>query len=131
MLYEMLTCHLPWDSANPRALLRAKTSEEPRLPSYYVHAFDPSLEAIILKAIERDPRARYGSARQLLHDLENPSAVSPRDPTASGARRHVHLTRRVALAIAAAAILSGLGSLVWLTARSAPPSRPSAAQRAR
>src|SRR5919197_252520 len=104
MLYEMLTCHLPWDSANPRALLRAKTSEEPRLPSYYVHPFDPSLEAIILKAIERDPRARYGSARQLLHDLENPSAVSPRDPTASGARRHVHLTRRVALAIAAAPI---------------------------
>ena len=33
--------------------------------------------------------------------------------------------------IAAAAIASGLGSLVWLTARSAPPSRPSAAQRAR
>jgi eukaryotic-like serine/threonine-protein kinase len=131
MLYEMLTGHLPWESSNPRALLRAKMNEEPRAPSYYVHPFDPSLEAIILKAIERDPRARYGSARQLLKDLENPSSVPPRDPTRPAARRRLHVNRRLALALAVVAILSGLGSLVWLTARSAPASRPSAAQRAR
>jgi serine/threonine-protein kinase len=133
MLYEMLTGHLPWESANPRALLRAKTNEEPRPPAYYVPSFDPSLEAIILKAIARDPRDRYASARALLTDLENPSAVAPRDPDAPAARRRRHVSRRVALALAVAAILSGLGALVWLTARSrpAPPSHPAATQRAR
>ena len=131
MLYEMLTCHLPWESSNPRALMRAKVSEEPRAPSYHVPGFDPSLEAIILKAIERDPRARYGSARQLLRDLENPAAVAPRDPAAAAARHRVHVTRRLALALVAAAIVGGLGSLVWLTARSAPAPRATPAQRAR
>jgi len=62
LLYEMLTGQLPWDGATPAALLRNKASEEPRLPSYHVPGFDPSLEAIILKAIEREPRFRYGSA---------------------------------------------------------------------
>jgi eukaryotic-like serine/threonine-protein kinase len=133
MLYEMLTGHLPWESSNPRALLRAKTSEEPRPPTYYVPSFDPSLEAIILKAISRDPRDRYASAHALLKDLENPSAVPPRDPTAPAPRHPLRVSRRVALAVAAAAILSGLGALVWLTARSrpAPPPRPAATQRAR
>ncbi len=55
LLYELLTAHLPYDSPNARALLRAKTSEEPRPPSYWVPGFDPHLEAIILRALERDP----------------------------------------------------------------------------
>jgi eukaryotic-like serine/threonine-protein kinase len=133
LLYEMLTCNLPYDSANPRALLRAKTTEDPRPPSYYVHGFDPHLEAIILKAIERDPRDRYGSARQLLEDLRNPSAVPPWDPTRRR-RRHglALLPRRIALAVLVAAILAGLGSLVWLTAhRMAEVERPPAPARGR
>jgi eukaryotic-like serine/threonine-protein kinase len=133
LLYEMLTCNLPFDSANPRALLRAKTSEEPRPPSYHVPGFDPSLEAIILKAIERDPRDRYGSARQLLVDLQDPSAVPPRDP-ATGARRHrgaVRVRRNVLVAAVVAAVLGGLGALVWLSARQAPTAPPSQTQRQR
>ncbi len=119
LLYEMLTCNLPYDSANPRALLRAKTTEDPRPPSYYVPGFDPSLEAIILRAIERDPRDRYATARQLLEDLRNPSAVPPWDPTTRHVRRGglSLLPRRIALVALVMAILAGLGSLVWLTAR--------------
>ncbi len=133
MLYEMLTGHLPWESSNPRALLRAKTAEEPRSPAYYVPGFDPSLEAIILKAIARDPRDRHPTARALLADLENPSAVPPRDPNAPAGRRGLRVPRQVGLALAAAAIIAGLGALVWLTARSRPPppSHPAATQRAR
>jgi serine/threonine protein kinase len=131
MLYEMLTCHLPYDSPNPRALLKAKTSEEPRPPSYYVPRFDPSLEAIILRAIERNPRDRYATAVLLLADLRNPSAVPPRDPATGSARRRP-LPRRVVVSVVVAAILAGLGSLVWLSARySRPPDRPSATQRQR
>jgi len=132
MLYEMLTCNLPYDSPNPRALLRAKTSEEPRPPTYYVPGFDPSLEAIILKAIERDPRDRYGSAKQMLADLKNPSAVPPRDPdTGSRRRGGSRISRRWVLFVIVPAIVLGLGGLVWMSARQAAPARPAASNRAR
>jgi len=133
LLYEMLTCNLPYDSPNPRALLRAKVSEEPRPPTYYVPGFDPSLEAIILRAIERDPRNRYGSAKQLLADLTNPSAVPPRDEggEAGDRRGGSRVSRRLVLALFVPAILAALGALVWLSARQARPPAPVPTHRAR
>jgi eukaryotic-like serine/threonine-protein kinase len=117
MLYEMLTCNLPYESGNPRAMLRAKTEDEPRSPTYYVPGFDPKLEAIILKAIARDPRDRYVTARQMLEDLTDPSRVAPYDPTTGRARRRGlgAWTRRLALAAGVIVLLVGLGWLVWLT----------------
>ncbi|HTP53245.1 MAG TPA: serine/threonine-protein kinase [Anaeromyxobacteraceae bacterium] len=132
MLYEMLTCNLPYDSPNPRALLRAKVSEEPRSPSYYVPGFDPKLEAIILRAIERDPRDRYGSAKQMLADLRNPAAVAPRDPETGRHRRGgSRVSRRLVLFVIVPAILGGLGGLVWLSARQSRPALPAASSRSR
>jgi serine/threonine-protein kinase len=128
LLYEMLTGKLPFDRPDARSLLRAKASEEPRPPSWYVKDFDPGLEAIILKAIERDPRNRYDSAAQLLADLKDPSAVPARDPALLAARQHAgaRQRRRVVAAVAVALLLVGLGALVFLSARaSAPPPRPS------
>jgi eukaryotic-like serine/threonine-protein kinase len=126
MLYEMLTCNLPFDAANPRALLKAKTAEEPRPPSYYVPGFDPSLEAIVLKAIERDPRHRYNSARQMLADLKDPSSVPPRDPNTGEERRRERsrARRRTVLAAAAVLALLGLALLVRLSARQGAESGP-------
>jgi serine/threonine-protein kinase len=126
MLYEMLTCHLPYESSNPRALLRAKATEEPRPPSYYVPDFDPSLEAIILRAIERDPRDRYGSARQMLEDLENPAGVAARDPDALAARQRARgrARRRATVALVAAIVVAILGALAWLTERRSPAPVP-------
>lgn len=133
LLYEMLTCNLPYDSPSPRALLRAKTTEEPRPPTYYVPGFDPSLEAIILRAIERDPRDRYGSAKQMLADLQNPTAVRPRDPETGGRGRRglSRAWRRVAFLILVPAIVAALGALVWLSARQAQPAVPATTNRAR
>ncbi|HZZ85006.1 MAG TPA: serine/threonine-protein kinase [Anaeromyxobacteraceae bacterium] len=133
MLYEMLTGHLPYESPNPRALLRAKTDDEPRPPSWYVPGFDPSLEAILLRAIARNPRDRYPSAAELLRDLENPSAVPPRDPsTGLDAGRGPHLPRRVLVPVVVAIALAALASLVWLSSRyQAPTDRSTPAARGR
>lgn len=129
MLYEMLTGNLPWDSGNPRALLKAKAEEEPRSPAYFVPGFDPHLEAIILKAIARDPRDRYVTARQLLTDLEDPSRVPPYDPATGRARRSdLGLwARRAALVAGVLALVAGLGWLVWLTGQR-PPEFPDQAK---
>ena len=132
LLYEMLTCNLPYESPSPRMLLRAKTSEEPRPPSYYVPGFDPHLEAIILKAIEVSPRDRYASAAALLADLKDPSAVPLRDPAAGAARRRggARIWRRFLLPAVVAAVLVLLASLIYLSAREAPkPARSPAAPR--
>jgi serine/threonine-protein kinase len=122
ILYEMLTGNLPYPSANPHALLRAKKSDEPRAPSYYVRDFDPSLEAILMRAIARAPRDRYPDAAALLADLRNPSAVviPPRDgPGARRGRALIPPGLRVPLVIAA--VLVGLALLVWLSSHHATP----------
>lgn len=133
MLYEMLTCRMPYAQENARALLRAKTGDDARPPSAYVPGLSPSLEAIILKAIERSPRDRYDSAAQLLADLRDPSSVPPRDPETARARRHrgFRIPRRVAVPLVIGAILAGLASLVWLTYHQPVPVRPPVPQRVR
>jgi serine/threonine-protein kinase len=134
LLYELLTAHLPYDSPNARALLKAKTSEEPKPPSYWVPGFDPHLEAIILRAIERDPRNRYASAGALLKDLQDPASVPTRDP-ATGERRMragaARRRRRVAAAVVLV-LLAGLLALVWIQGRSAASAgRPAGVERGR
>jgi serine/threonine protein kinase len=73
----MLTGELPYSSANPHALLRAKANEDPTPPSYYVPGFDRSLEAILLKALERSPRDRYAGANELLAICAIPRRCRP------------------------------------------------------
>ncbi len=118
MLYEMLTRNLPYAGDDARAVLRAKASEEPRSPSYHVPGFDPSLEAIIMKAIERTPADRHATAAELLAELRDPSAVPPRDPHAAASLRGgPSARRRVVLSVVVAAVLAALASLVWLSPR--------------
>ena len=114
MLYEMLTGRLPYASSTGVAVLRAKQRGPARPPSSYVPGFDRSLEAILLKALELAPRDRYASATELLRDLEDPSAVAPRDP-AAGRRPPRRVARHLAITVALGALLAGLGSLVWLS----------------
>ena len=75
MLYEMLAGNLPFEGENVYALMRAKTSEDPQPPSRYQPDLDPHLEEIILHAIARQPRDRYGSAVEMQKDLCDPAQV--------------------------------------------------------
>jgi serine/threonine protein kinase len=117
MLYELLTGHLPYASPNSAALLNSKLSEQPRPPSFYVPGFDGSLETIILKALELDPRDRYASADEMLKDLEDPSAVAPRDPNTGRPPTHrlARIPRHVAITLVMGAALAALGSLSGLS----------------
>jgi serine/threonine-protein kinase len=76
ILYEMLTGHLPHDGPNAAALLHAKTHREPTPPRAYSRDIQPALEAIILKALARNPRDRYATAEEMLADLQEPLAFA-------------------------------------------------------
>jgi serine/threonine-protein kinase len=127
LLYEMLTGNLPFAGPNAHSLLRAKTDDEPRPPSYYVPALDNKIETIILHAIERAPRDRYESAAELLADLRNPDGVAPRDPETGARRRRRRVPRWLAKPLVVVLILGALASLVWLSSRRDHAARPAAA----
>jgi serine/threonine-protein kinase len=128
LLYEMLTGNLPYANTNPHALMRAKTNEEPRPPSYHLPSIDPAVEAIILRAIARSPRDRYQTAAELLADLRDPAAAALRPPDASGAvnRGARRGARRWLFPTAVALALAGLFSLVYLSRPRPPPLAPAA-----
>jgi serine/threonine protein kinase len=120
MLYEMLTGELPFSATNVHSFMRAKTSDEPRPPSYHVPGFDPALEAVILKAIARHPRDRYPTAVDFLAHLRDPAAAPAVDAeTGRGARRLVR--RRTRAGVMVVLVLAGLGTLVWLSSAHGPP----------
>jgi serine/threonine-protein kinase len=78
MLYEMLTGELPYSGANVQTLMRAKQNDDPRPPRQLVSTISPEIEEIIMHAIERSPRYRYESAKDMLEELRDPSKVKPR-----------------------------------------------------
>jgi serine/threonine protein kinase len=135
LLYEMITGNLPFSAANPHALMRAKTTEDPKSASYYLPTIDPALESLIMRALARDPRDRFDTATELLGALRDPAAAAARDPEATRTRARRVGLRRWAFPGAVVALLATLVSLVWLSGRHAPaPARlpaPAPAPRSR
>jgi serine/threonine-protein kinase len=115
LLYEMLTGNLPFSAANPHALMRAKTNDDPKPPSYYLPSIDPALEALIMRALARDPRGRFETASELLEALRDPAAAAARDPEEARARARRFGPRRFAFPIGVIALIAALVALVRLS----------------
>jgi serine/threonine protein kinase len=79
VLYEMLTGETPFHGANPFAVMNARLIQTPRPPSEINPEISPELEAIVLRALERDPNRRYASAQEFAWDLSHPGEVRLRD----------------------------------------------------
>jgi serine/threonine-protein kinase len=65
LLYEMVTAHLPFEGDDPIAVAVRQVREPPAAPSTHFATIHPDLERVILSALEKDPEARWGSARAL------------------------------------------------------------------
>lgn len=130
MLYEMLTAELPYTGPNVYAVMRAKTSEDPRPPSSYQADIDPHLQEIILHAIERQPRNRYESAARMLEDLRDPASVKATD-RASRLHPRIARFRRLRRGLWTALFFASLAALfallIWLANRY--PAAPSQTHR--
>jgi tetratricopeptide (TPR) repeat protein/TolB-like protein len=69
VLYEMLTGEVPFKGAYPEAVFHAVKNEP--LPPLRIPEGEASapLEALVLRALEKEPEKRYQSARELARDL--------------------------------------------------------------
>jgi eukaryotic-like serine/threonine-protein kinase len=61
-LYECVTSHLPFYDEEERKLVVKIAKEDPIPPRQHYPGISPQLEAIILKAMAKDPKQRYPSA---------------------------------------------------------------------
>ena len=142
ILYELLTGRVPYGGENQSEFFLevVRGTQPPELPSRLVDAVPAALERAILRALERDRRARFGCAQDLLDALrpfgagaidvvalppapvvdQHPSVAPPRParrPRTAGTR-----PRPLALLIALALLGVALGALARRSA--APPRSP-------
>jgi tRNA A-37 threonylcarbamoyl transferase component Bud32 len=69
ILYVLLTGHPPFGGPTILETLSRVRDSEPRNPRALNPRIDPDLEVICLKALEKQPSARYSSAKSLAEDL--------------------------------------------------------------
>jgi len=76
-LYELLTLTPAYNSLDRIKLIEQINSEEPPRPRSRDSRIPRDLETIVLKAIEKDPKARYPSAEAMAEDLRRFLADEP------------------------------------------------------
>jgi hypothetical protein len=69
-LYELLTGHAPFEGLIPVAIVYCHVNEEPPPPRSHDPSIPAELEAVVLRAMAKDPDHRYQTADALRADLE-------------------------------------------------------------
>jgi len=119
LLYALLTGHSPFHADSAQETMRQVIHQEPRRPRTLNPQADPDLETICLKCLEKEPKKRYASARELAEDLERwlggkPILARPVSTTErlwKYARRHPWGTGMVGLLVLTFTL--GSGGIVW------------------
>ncbi|WP_405635846.1 MULTISPECIES: Stk1 family PASTA domain-containing Ser/Thr kinase [unclassified Streptomyces] len=70
LLYELLTVRPPFVGDSPVAVAYQHVREEPQPPSVFDSEITPEMDAIVLKALTKDPDYRYQSADEMRADIE-------------------------------------------------------------
>ena len=68
-LYELVTGQVPFDADTPVAIALKQVNEQPVPPRQIRSAIPSALEAVILKAMRKNPTERYASANEMREDL--------------------------------------------------------------
>ncbi len=76
ILYECLTGDVPFNAANFNDLIFKIVLEKPRPPAERAPGIDPALSDLVLKAMARDPAARFQSAQEMIDALLQWGGVS-------------------------------------------------------
>ena len=117
VLYEAATGQLPFDGPDAVSVAMKQVQEEPLPPSQVKPDISPDLEAIILKAMDKNPYNRFQTARDMKQALDD--FLMGRPVNIAGGAASQALPRR-----------SWAACPAWQAKRAAPPlCSPSAATR--
>jgi len=135
LAYEVVAGARPYDLSNQTldVMLKIVTEVDPARPSvaaaraealpYDSHRLRGDLDAIVLKAMSKEPTERYGSAQQLAADLTrhaNSEPVEARPPSVGYVLARLARRHRAAFAAAAVslvALVAALSVSLWQTRR--------------
>ena len=115
MMFEMFTGALPFRAANPLSVMVKRVHEDAPSATQVRPGLPPWLSAIIMRALQRDPSARYQTLAELVRDLDRQRATR--------ARRRL-LGRRALLAAGAIAAVLLLAVAAGRFLRSRPQAAP-------
>jgi serine/threonine-protein kinase len=79
MLYEMLTGHLPFQAPDVLSAMNSRLANHPVPPRVADARISSSLQEVVYRAMEREPRRRYASVGELAWDLTHLEHVQPVD----------------------------------------------------
>jgi len=118
MLYEMLTGKVPFSGPNAFAVMNDRLVNQPVPPRNLEHAISPQLQEILYRALEREPKNRYHSAREFAHDLEHQDevGVAARAQEANWEQRQSPELRRMMMYVLLALLPVAIFVLMYLIA---------------
>ena len=119
MLYEMLTGKVPFTGANAFLIMNDRLLNNPVPPREIDPAISPQLQEIIYRALEREPKNRYASAREFARDLQRPEqvGVSDRPELHDWKQRRTPVGRRILFYLMLALIPIVIFALMFLLAK--------------
>ena len=80
VLFEMLTGRAPFRGDSPISVAYQHVSERPEVPSRINPALTEAMDAVVLRALEKDKARRYQSAEEFREDVD--AVLAGRTPTA-------------------------------------------------
>jgi eukaryotic-like serine/threonine-protein kinase len=106
ILYEMLTGKLPFTGPSPLAIMNERLLNHPIPPTVADPGLSSQLQEVLYRALERDPRNRYATAHDFIHDLRHLDQVgiADRDELKHWQKRKSQLTRKAVYYVALALI---------------------------
>jgi len=120
MLYEMLTGKVPFTGNNAFLIMNERLLNNPVPPREIDASISPALQEIIYRALERDPKNRYGTAREFAWDLEHQDqvGVADRPELKDWKTRKSHWPRRILnYALLALIPIAVFSLLLWVARR--------------
>jgi serine/threonine-protein kinase len=79
MLYEMLTGSVPFTGANAFVIMNNRLLNDPVPPRELNPDITPQMQEVLYRALERNPKNRYRTARDFAFDLEHLDQVGVED----------------------------------------------------
>jgi serine/threonine protein kinase len=122
-LYELVTLEPIFPGRNRQELLHQIINDEPRAPRLLDKGVPVELETIILKAVNKNPADRFGSAQEFADDLqrylEDKPILAKRPSLVERARKWSRRHPSVVVAAAVVLVICFMGLLVnnWMVAQ--------------